>query len=111
MQDSNNLKVIIMDDSEFVYDQSVKDTISNLENYGNNLIFHYYSKALERVSIRNAKVCEKLTRDEPTVAKLQNAVVKFVLNAPPSLHWFRSDLTPENIRMLQKERPQIECLN
>jgi hypothetical protein len=34
MQHSNNLKEIIMDDSEFVYDQRVKDTISNLENYG-----------------------------------------------------------------------------
>ena len=111
MRYSNNLKEIIMDDSEFVYDQRVKDTISNLENYGNNFIFHYCSEALERVSIRNAKVCEKLTRDEPTVAILQNALIKFVLNAPSSLRWFRSDLTQENIDMLKLERPKIECRN
>jgi hypothetical protein len=111
MKSSDNLKEIIMDDSEFVCCQTVKDIISNLENYRNNFIFHHCSKALERVSIRNAKVCEMITRDEPTVVIPQNALIKFVRSAPPSLRWFRSDLTPENIRMLKNERPEIKCLN
>jgi hypothetical protein len=108
MKSSDNLKEIIMDDSEFVYDQTVKDTISNLENYRNNFIFHFCSKSLERISIRNAKVCE--TRDEPTVVIPQNALIKFDRNVPP-LRWFQSDLTQENMNMLQLERPDIELLN
>ena len=111
MESSNNLKEIIMDDSEFVCCQTVKDIISNLENYRNNFIFHHCSKALERVSIRNAKVCEMITRDEPTVVIPQNALIKFVRNAPSSMRWFRSDLTLENMNMLRMERPGIELLN
>jgi hypothetical protein len=38
----------------------------------------------------------------------QDMIIKFVRNAPSSLIWFRSDLTKENIHMLQKERPEIE---
>ena len=41
----------------------------------------------------------------------QNALIKFVRNAPVSLLWFRSDLSRANIEMLQKERPGIEFLN
>jgi hypothetical protein len=37
----------------------------------------------------------------------QNARIKFVRNIP-SLRWFQSDLTQEDIDMFQKERPGIE---
>ena len=41
----------------------------------------------------------------------QNALIKFVRNAPSSLRWFRSDLSQENIAMLKKERLGIAFLN
>ncbi|MGK3762516.1 MAG: hypothetical protein ACI8RD_014834 [Bacillariaceae sp.] len=65
---------------------------------------HYCSKALERVSIRNAK-WQKDGDNTNTVP--QNALIKLVRNAP-SLRWFRSDLTQDNIDMLRLERPEIE---
>jgi hypothetical protein len=39
-----------------------------------------------------------------------NALIKFVRNVP-SLQWFRSDLTQENIDLLRLERPDIEFLD
>ena len=72
-------------------------------------------ESIERLSVRNAKY-EKNGRFEgrnntmPS-AITQNALVKFVQFAPSSLRWFRSDLTQENIEMLQEERPEIEFLN
>ena len=38
-------------------------------------------------------------------------LIKFVRNAPPTLRWFRSDLTSDNMEMLRMERPEIELLN
>ena len=38
----------------------------------------------------------------------QNALIKFVRNAPPSLRWFRSYLTIEIMNMLRLERLEIE---
>jgi hypothetical protein len=36
----------------------------------------------------------------------QEMLMDFVRSAP-SLQWFRSDLTPENVAMLQRERPGV----
>ena len=41
----------------------------------------------------------------------QNVLINFVRNVPSTLVWFRSDLSTENIRMLQLERPGIELVN
>ena len=41
----------------------------------------------------------------------QNALIKFVRNAPSTLRWFRSDLTPDNMTTLRLEQPGIELLN
>ncbi|OEU11666.1 hypothetical protein FRACYDRAFT_244785 [Fragilariopsis cylindrus CCMP1102] len=61
---------------------------------------------LERLSIKNAKVSSlSQNRDLP-----QNALIKFVRNAPKTLKWFHSDLTQGNINMLKKERPDIEFM-
>ena len=40
-----------------------------------------------------------------------NALLKFVRNAPSTLRWFRSDLTPDNMTTLRLEQPGIELLN
>ncbi|MGK3744344.1 MAG: hypothetical protein ACI90V_011204 [Bacillariaceae sp.] len=110
MLSCKNLKEITMDDSVFYCSNQTKDGISNLENHRNEFIFHYCCKALERVSIRNAK-CSDYYDGTNINTVPQNALIKFIRNAPSTLRWFRSDLNQENIGMLQKERPGIEFLN
>jgi hypothetical protein len=67
---------------------------------------------LERVSIRNAYwYMDNVGHVADHFIVPQNVLIKFVRNAPPSLCWFRSDLTPENMNMLRLERPDIELLN
>ncbi|OEU07208.1 hypothetical protein FRACYDRAFT_251548 [Fragilariopsis cylindrus CCMP1102] len=109
MRFCNSLKEIYMDHSSNNYLGSrQKDKISDLNNHHEIFLFHYCCKALERVSIRNLRWGSKACRQN---ALTQNVLIKFVRNAPPSLHWFRSDLTPDNIRMLRMERPGIKLLN
>ena len=67
------------------------------------------SKVLERISIKNARYYRYTHSGRVPVA--QNALIKFIRHAPPSLRWFRSDLTQENIGMLRSERPNIEFVN
>jgi hypothetical protein len=52
--------------------------MSNLENEKETFIFYRYSKALERVSIRNAKWRDNATDNIDVVP--QNALIKFVRN-------------------------------
>lgn len=108
---AKNLKVIIMDDSEFdetdYNDEDPDDwedeemLLSDLDNHRNKFLFYHCSNALERVSIRNATFNGLFE---------QNILIKFVRNVP-TLRWFRSDLTEENMNMLRLERPDIEFLN
>ena len=118
MGSCNNLKEIYMDYSSFCYGgySIEKVKISDLNNHHEIFMFHECCKALERVSIRNMKFKDFLSDDEDDDDDddedfTQNALIKFVRNAPPTLHWFRSDLTPDNITMLRMERPGIELLN
>jgi hypothetical protein len=113
----NNLKNIYMDNCDFLWTdflQTNLNDMSNLNNHQEIFMFHVCCEALERVSIRNAKTyCDGRYRtyNDIPVAIPQNALIKFVLNAPPSLRWFRSDLTQENMTMLRLRRPGIELLN
>jgi len=66
--------------------------------------FFFACKSLERVSMKGGKYVtfgEMTKKDFP-----QWALIRFVRRTP-SLIWFRSDLTQENIRLLSKERPEI----
>ena len=103
----NNLKEIHMNDSVLFCSTPYKGQMSNLTNpaFNNRFIFHRCCNALERVSIRNTRCYGNVLISIP-----QNALIKFVRNVP-SLRWFRSDLTQENIDMLQLERPGIELLH
>ena len=93
--------------------------IMDLNNHHEIFMFHYCCKALERVSIRNMKWNFTFGHDfnddddieDQKLIFVQNILIKFVRNAPPSLHWFRSDLTQDNMTMLRMERPGIELLN
>jgi hypothetical protein len=101
MRSFDNLKEIIMDDSEFYCVHYIKETMSNLKKHRDMFIFHRCSTAVERVSIRNAKWY--INRSNINAVS-QNALIKFARNAP-HLCWFRSDLTIENMNMLRLERP------
>ena len=103
MMQAKNLKEIIMDDSDFNYQEWKDEEMSIIDNIRHSrFLFCYCSKALERVSIRNMKW------DSEVVS--QDALIKFVRNVP-TLRWFRSDLTIENMNMLNLERPEIVLLN
>jgi hypothetical protein len=58
---------------------------------------------LARVSIRGAHYAEWEVNPKPIP---QSMLIRFVRNAP-NLRWFRSDLTSENVVMLQRERPDV----
>ena len=87
------------------------ENLSDLKNSPDLFLFHKCgSTVLERVSIRNAK-WYGFDHDEDPIIIPQNALIKFVRNAPKSLRWFRSNLTTENMTMLRLERPEIELVN
>lgn len=66
---------------------------------------------LERLSIKNAKVCSnRCSSLSQRIDIPQNALIKFIRNAPQTLKWFHSDLTQGNIDILKKERPDIEFM-
>jgi hypothetical protein len=60
------------------------------------------SKSIERVSCRRSK----WYRNSKFRAFSQESLMRFVRNAP-NLKWFRSDLTAENIAILEHDRPNI----
>lgn len=77
------------------------------------LFYKCSSKVLRKVSIKNAMYdCNEgdLRRPQVLVPLPQKALIKFVRNGPASLRYFRSDLTPENVKMLRLERPEIVFL-
>jgi hypothetical protein len=82
------LKEIYMDDSTSLYQYSH--------------LFRRCNTFLERVSLKNAKY----EYTEPTQSSPQYSLVEFVRNTP-TLRWFRSDLSPENVAILQAERPEV----
>lgn len=110
-----NLKELHMDDALIMISESKFDAYSNLDTenevVSNQFLLHECSsKVLERVSMRNAKMCHRTAT--PLIPAIpQKALMKFILNAPTTLRWFRSNLTPENIEILHKERPEIELVS
>ena len=101
-----------MDDYVFGLENArERHQLSDLENdeHSKFFLFSYCRTKLERVSIRNAKWYGRGCPEETVIP--QNALIKFVRNAPTSLRWFRSDLTEENLTLLRSERPGIELVN
>ena len=116
MNCTSNLKELYMDDSVFFDsgNELMDGRMSDLEDEEHAGIFWFYectSKVLERVSIKNAKYVAREQNSFDELPIPQTALIKYVRNAPTSLRWFRSDLSDENIKMLQNERPDIEFTN
>lgn len=106
----SNLREVIMDTAYFVCESSAEiermNAQSNDESEASvskehifHRCFHKHDSRLERLSIRNATPIS------------QNMLMKFVRNAPLTLTWFRSNLSPTNMDTLRSERPGIEFVN
>ncbi len=104
LQTCKNLKELYMDDSIFYGVDSHTVTLMSIEE-GDRCIFRLCHKQLERVSLKNAKFSNDGHREAPQVVP-QSALLKFARCAP-KLRWFRSDLTEENIAILQAQRPEV----
>jgi hypothetical protein len=85
-------------------------TNGNLNYYPDAFLFNGCCKSLERVSIRDIDWRDDSDDEEQKLIFTQNTLIKKFRNVP-TLHWFRSDLTPDNMTMLRLERPGIELLN
>ena len=114
MKHAANMKEMYMDNSAFFGGSAGRRALfSDLEDekYSNFFLFYKCSNKLESVSIRNATFSDyESDGEKTTVVVPQNALIKFVRNVP-SLKWFRSNLSHENMAMLRSERPGIEFLN
>jgi hypothetical protein len=60
-------------------------------------------ETLERVSLKNVRCEGSSTAFVPIP---QPWLIRFVREVP-NLRWFRSDLTPENVALLKRERPEV----
>ena len=79
--------------------------IEAYENEGQSGIFLLKScSCLERLSIKNVSWS---TRDGEEEGPVSQAMLIKMVRDHPTLHWLRSDLTQENIAMLQQERPEM----
>ena len=114
MKHAANMKEMYMDNFAFFGGSAGRRALfSDLEDekYSNFFLFYKCSNKLENVSIRNATFSDyESDGEKTTVVVPQNALIKFVRNVP-SLKWFRSNLSHENMAMLRSERPGIEFLN
>ena len=114
----DTIKEFIMNDTVFlVKNREEYNNLSDLLNEPNeNYMFQQFcghGVHLERLSIKNAKVCSNGYGGSSLSQRIdipQNALIKFIRNAPQTLKWFHSDLTQGNINMLKKERPDIEFM-
>ena len=99
MESIEILREIHMDNTVFIT-ANFFSRFSDLEDteHSDIFLFHRCRKSLVHVSIRNAKHCK--TYSNTPCALPQNALIKFIRNALPSLKSFRSDLTQQNIDML-----------
>jgi hypothetical protein len=100
------LMELYMDDSVFTFSIHENDRIID-GTRTEDCIFGRCNTFLERVSLKNAG-CRYSFKPYtfPTLDLPQIGLIKFVRNTP-SLRWFRSDLSPENVAILQAERPEV----
>jgi hypothetical protein len=101
IQACNNLTEMYLDDSYFGI--LTVNVFSIIVNPGRFHLF-YENEQIERLSINN--ITWKRTPRSAVEPVTQGMLVKMVRTLP-KLRWLRSDLSAENVAMLQKERPEI----
>jgi hypothetical protein len=103
------IEVVNLSDSVFRSD-NVQSNAMNL--YGTNgnddsYMFHFCPE-LRRLDIKNASWhCQGHCHDMPEPEDLPQEIIIKMVRHHPNLVWLRSDLTDENVAMLQEERPEI----
>jgi hypothetical protein len=106
---ADNLAEIYMDGAEFEYHCPNFYQQQHFEEEPNNGRRSYYMfmrcKCLERVSIKNTRFVP-FDREHEARPVSQGMIMKFVRHTP-TLRWLRSDLTEENVVILQQERPDV----
>lgn len=71
-------------------------------------IFCRFGSLLERVSIKKGRYHLSASPSAGARAKpIPQAALMTFVRRTPSLRWFRSDLTAQNVALLQAERPDI----
>jgi hypothetical protein len=106
-QDVSRLRCVDMDGSAFGqvgFCSTGRGITSLFEEDDDVCIFHRYVGELERVSLRNVTYYVYDRRNAKAIP--QHGLIKFVRRAA-NLRWLRSDLTPDNVAMLQAERPHV----
>jgi hypothetical protein len=111
LDDCHRLKELYMDNAIFSCGYGESTAIQTDEHAHYCLLF-FCKHELERVSLKNAQYREPefCSRGGPAQVLPQMALVKFV-RLTPSLRWFRSDLSPENVAVLHAERPEVTFLS
>jgi hypothetical protein len=99
------LTEIHMDDSVFLYASELPAIQAEGGDVGDYDILSACNRSLERVSIMNP-TCSPFLGQGPTHMSLRNGLINFVRNTS-TLVWFRSDLSPEDVAMLQVVRPNV----
>ena len=102
----HNLKDITLDNRCFFFNSNQRRDMADRTNT-TKFLFHKCIRnntKLARVSMKN--VCFNVSGRHYDRTTPQHVFMKFVRNVP-SLTYFRSDLTPENIAILQLERPAM----
>lgn len=107
-----NNAIVNADEEEDDAEVEEYDAMADLNKYPNIVFLNegIRNKPLEKISIRNAQAFRndgRTWRGEMDVIS-QDMLIKCVRNAPPTLVWFRSDLSEASIHLLQAERPGIE---
>jgi hypothetical protein len=106
-----NLKELYIDNAIWIGSGRQQESPESFYAEADCILMGCNSK-LERVSLKNAQdrtsIYDRITRrwSYPEAPLAQSALVKFV-RMTPNLRWFRSDLTSENLTLLQTERPEI----
>lgn len=91
-----NLKEVYLDGARLLFcDDAIQD------DYLWNT-FNQYSANLEKISLRGTRQCYK-----GKLSVISQEILMKIVHNTSSLRWFRSDLSPENTAILQKQRPDV----
>jgi len=111
---SENLQELSMDDARFYFIEGPTERFfCEFFWTGNRNLPRLECLSLRNVTYFTIRGDDIYQLENPTTVLPipQQELIRVVRNAPPSLKWFWSDLTLDNITMLKKERPGIEFVS
>lgn len=112
---ASSLTELILDDCQFVFPgyevperfvQVASTLLSNDNDAVNGSYILSHCQHVERLSMKNATWSTSYRNQAETYPIPQEMLMKMV-RRHAALRWLRSDLTEENLAILQQERPEI----